>query len=190
MWKTQKWERDEVREAVKLIPLFRRRAIRNLAHALSIPKSTLFRMKCDSDDPVIMTCTSVLKPALTKQHKLLCVTFCLTKINPVTCQYDNCMQSVHIDEKWFFISEEVLRLYIALGEVVPTRSRVQNKEHMINVMFLVAVARPRYDPEGECTFDGKIGMFLIVERVATKRTSKNREKGTIETKVLPVNNNP
>jgi hypothetical protein len=98
------------------------------------------------------------------------------------------MQSVHVDEKWFFISEEVLRLYIAPGEVVPT-SRVQNKEHMIKVMFLAAVACPCYDPEGECTFDGKIGMFPFVERVVAKRTSKNCKKGTIERKVLPVNKN-
>jgi hypothetical protein len=100
-----KWNHDEVRKTVKLIPLFRGRTIRDLAHALSIPKSTLFRMKCDSDDPVIMTCTSALKPALTERHKLLRVTFCLTNIDPVTRQYDNCMQSVHVDEKWFFISE-------------------------------------------------------------------------------------
>jgi hypothetical protein len=106
----------------------------------------------------------------------------------VTCHYDDCMQSVHVDEKWFFISEEVLRLYIAPGEVVPT-SRVQNKEHMIKVMFLAAVACPCYDPEGECTFDGKIGMFPFVERVVAKRTSKNCKKGTIERKVLPVNKN-
>jgi hypothetical protein len=79
-------------------------------------------------------------------------------------------------------------LYIAPGEVVPT-PRVQNKEHMIKVMLLAAVARPRYDPEGECTFDGKIGMFPFVERVAAKRSSKNRKKGTIESKVLPVNKN-
>ena len=57
------------------------------------------------------------------------------------------------------------------------------------LIFLAAVARPRYDPEGKCTFDGKIGMFPFVERVAAKRTSKNREKGTIETKLLPVNKN-
>jgi hypothetical protein len=57
-------------------------------------------------------------------------------------------------------------------------------------MFLAAVACPCYDPEGKCTFDGKqIGMFLFVERVAAKRTSKNGKKGTIETKVLPVNKN-
>ncbi len=64
---------------------------------------------------------------------------------------------------------------------MPTR-RVQNKEHMMKVMFLAAVARPRYDPEGECTFDGKIGMFPFVERVAAKRTSKNLEKRKVETK--------
>ena len=145
-------------------------------------------MKCDSDDPLIITCTSALKPALTEQHKLLRVTFCLTKIDPVARQYNNCMQSVHIDEKWCFIFEEVLCLYITPGEVVPIR-RVQNKEHMINLMFLAAVACPRYDPEGKCAFDGKIGMFPSIERVVAKRTSKNCKKGTIEMKVLPVNKN-
>ncbi len=79
-------------------------------------------------------------------------------------------------------------MYIAPGEVVPTR-KVQNKEHMREVMFLAAVARPCYDPEGKCTFDGKIGMFPFIERVAAKRTSKNCKKGTIETKLLPVNKN-
>jgi hypothetical protein len=57
------------------------------------------------------------------------------------------------------------------------------------LIFLAAVARPRYDPEGECTFDGKIGMFPFIERVAAKSTSKNCEKGTIETKLRPVNKN-
>ena len=54
-------------------------------------------------------------------------------------------------------------------------------------MFLAAVARPRYHAEGVCTFDGEIGMFPFIERVAAQRTSKNREKGAIETKLLPVN---
>ena len=68
---------------------------------------------------------------------------------------------------------------------MPTR-RVQNKEHMIKVMFLAAVARPRYDPEGECTFDGKIGMFPFIERVAAKKPARIARK---ETKQLQVNKN-
>ena len=110
------------------------------------------------------------------------------KIDPVTREYDDCFQSVHVDEKWFFISEKELRLYIAPGEVVPTR-RCQNKDHLLKVMFFAAVARPRFDADGKCIFDGKIGMWPFVERVEAKRTSKNREKGTIKTKVVPVNKN-
>jgi hypothetical protein len=144
-------------------------------------------LKHDKDDPVIIACTSALKPLLTQQQELLSVTFCLTKIDPVTREYDDCFQSVHVDEKWFFFSERELRLYIAPGEVVPTR-RCQNRDHQIKVIFLAAVVRPRFDAEGECTFDGKIGMWWpFVERVEAQRTSKNREKGAIETKVVPVN---
>jgi hypothetical protein len=44
---------------------------------------------------------------------------------------------------------------------------------MLKVLFLAAVACPHYDPEGKCTFDGKIGMFLFIERVAAKRTEQD-----------------
>ena len=50
-------------------------------------------------------------------------------------------------------------MFIAPGEVVRERS-VQNKDHILKVMFLCAVARPRYvdngDGEKVCRFDGKI----------------------------------
>ena len=38
----KKWDRDEVRDSIKNIPLHRRRTIRALAAALGIPTSTLF----------------------------------------------------------------------------------------------------------------------------------------------------
>jgi hypothetical protein len=63
-------------------------------------------------------------------------------------------------------------------------------EHLIKVMFLAgAVACPCFEAEGVCKFDGKIGMFPLIERVAAQQTSKNREKGVIEMKLLPVNKN-
>jgi hypothetical protein len=68
---------------------------------------------------------------------------------------------------------------------VPTR-RCQNRDHLLKVMFLDAVARPHFDAYGKCI----ICMWpFVVERVKAKRTSKYREKGTIETKVVPVNKN-
>ena len=39
---------------------------------------------------------------------------------------------------------------------------VQNKNSIDKVMFLAAVARPRYDEEGNCYFDGKLGICLFV----------------------------
>jgi hypothetical protein len=102
-----------------LSPLLREGPSGTFAHALGIPKSTLWDLKQDKDDdPVSIACTSALKPLLTQQHELLRVTFCLTKIDPVRRDYDDCFRSLHVDEKWYFISEKVLRLYIAPGEVV------------------------------------------------------------------------
>jgi hypothetical protein len=40
----------------------------DLAHALGMPKSTLWDLKQDKDDPVIIACTSAPKPLLTPQH--------------------------------------------------------------------------------------------------------------------------
>ncbi len=93
---------------------------------------------------------------------------------------------MHVDEKcWFFILEKDLRIYIAPGENVPNQV-CQNKDHILKVMFLCAVARPRYERNGECTFDGKLGMFPFVERVPAQRASVNRPRGTIITRTVPV----
>ena len=53
-------------------------------------------------------------------------------------------------------------------------------------MFLCAVARPRFDPAGECTFDGKIGLFPFVERAPAQRSSVNRPRGTMIVRSVPV----
>jgi hypothetical protein len=101
----------DIHEGVKLIPLFQIGTIRTLAAALGIPKSTLHNLKCDKDDPVIIPCTSALKPTLTEEHKLLPACYCVSKIGPKTRLYDDFYKNV--DEKWFFITEKDLHLYIA-----------------------------------------------------------------------------
>ena len=49
-------------------------------------------------------------------------------------------------------------------------------------MFLGAVARPKWNQHGQCIFDGKIGIFPFVNRVAAQRNSINRPRGSIEIK--------
>ena len=181
----RKWNHDDVREAIKLVPLLQRRTIRDLASALGIPKSTVHAMKCEKDNPVIIPCTSALKPRLTEHHELLRACYCISKIDPETRLYDDFYESVHVDEKWFFITEKDLHLYITPDEDVPARF-VVNKDHILKVMFLCAVARPRFNPAGECIFDGKIGLFPFVERVQAQRASVNRPRGAPIIRSVPV----
>ncbi len=56
-------------------------------------------------------------------------------------------------------------------------------------MFLCALARPRFDDNGNCTFDEKIGMWPFVEEVEAQRRSDNRPRGTIITGVVSCDKN-
>ena len=49
---------------------------------------------------------------------------------------------------------------------------------------MTALARPRFDSNGNCTFDGKIGCFPFVTYEPAKRSSANRPAGTIEMKPI------
>jgi hypothetical protein len=113
---------------------------------LGIPISTLHDMKCDKDNPVIVPCSSALKPTLTEQHKLLCACYCISKIDPETQLYDDFYESVHVDEKGVFITEKDLHLYIAPDEEVPNRF-VVNKNHILKVSnVLVCRCLPSFQP--------------------------------------------
>jgi len=57
---------------------------------------------------------------------------------------------------------------------------------MLKVMFLAATAHPCFDAEGNCTFDGKIGIWPFVKWVQVQRTSVNWVVGTWETKPINV----
>ena len=51
---------------------------------------------------------------------------------------------------------------------------------------MTAIARPRWDSEGNVTFSGKIGIWPFVKEVPAQRRSDNRPRGTIETKSIKV----
>jgi hypothetical protein len=50
----QKYDRDEVRAAILLVPTHRRMSMRKLASAIGIGKTTMHRMKIDKEDNVIV----------------------------------------------------------------------------------------------------------------------------------------
>ena len=114
----------------------------------------------------------------------------VSKINPLTILDDpeflGFYDEVHLDEKWFELTEIVQRFIKVKGEPSPHRT-CKSKKFIPKLMFLCAIARPRFHPEtNECIFDGKLGIWPFIERVEARRSSANRARGTIEIKPRTV----
>ncbi|KAE8773630.1 hypothetical protein D1007_54101 [Hordeum vulgare] len=141
------------------IPLNRRRPIRSLAKWVGVPRSMLhdrFQLK------ELNHITNTIKPSLKPANKIARLEFCISMmdkkwISTPWPSFKSMNNMVHIDEK-------------CIGKV----------------MFLTAVAKPRYSDEGEMTFDGKIGTWAFVVETEEQRTSQNRYRGTMELKSLKV----
>ena len=84
---------------------------------------------------------------------------------------------IHIDEKWLYLTKDGQCFIIAVGEEEPYR-HVQHKSFLTKIMFLCAVARPRYDTNKNEWFDGKTGIWPIGKSELAKWSSKKRAKGT------------
>ncbi|XP_042036579.1 uncharacterized protein LOC121782691 [Salvia splendens] len=92
--------------------------------------------------------------------------------------------TVHIDEKWFYMTNASDRYYLLPDEDEPYRS-CESKRFITKVMFMCAVSRSQFGTDGQTIFDGKIGIFPFTEQVPAKRKSKNRPRGTLDTKPIP-----
>jgi len=88
---------------------------------------------------------------------------------------------VHIDEKWFYMTNKMEKYYLLLAKEEPYRA-CQSKNFIAKVMFLAAMARPRFDEKGNEVFSGKIGVFHFVSLELAIRRSKHRDAGTLEWK--------
>ncbi|ETV76455.1 hypothetical protein H257_09474 [Aphanomyces astaci] len=76
-------------------------------------------------------------------------------------------------------------VYIVKGQSVRNRA-CKSKRFIPKVMFLAAVARPRFDHERGVMFDGKIGMWPCVKYLPAARNSRNRATGTLVTTLVNV----
>uniref|UniRef100_A0ACD6AN72 Uncharacterized protein n=1 Tax=Avena sativa TaxID=4498 RepID=A0ACD6AN72_AVESA len=172
---------------VATISLNKGKTIRGLARSLGASHSTL-HLRFQLGD--LTRHSSRLKPLITPANKLKRLEFCvsmldedqLTTPRPFFKKMDNI---VHIDEKWFYMIKENNNYYLLPDEPRPFRT-VQNKNNIGKVMFLTAVAKPRYNEVGEVTFDGKIGTWAFVQETPAQKNSKNRNKGTLELKPVKV----
>lgn len=178
-------KRKDFTENVKKInelPAHKRKNIRMLAREINVPKTTLFRILKRREN-VKEENNAVIEPhLLTDENKRERVKFCLSKI-AANGYFENFFDTVHIDKKWFYLTRVGETLQLTLSEK-PSQQICRTKGFIAKVMFLAAVARPRFNEQNYCTFDGKIGIWPFTKQVAAKRENQNRPKGSIETKSL------
>jgi hypothetical protein len=150
---------------VQSIPKRKRQTLSALCHAIHMSKTTLFmRFK----QGYLRRISSSLKPVLKDGNKKQRLRFCVRMVDQNTIhnepQFVDMEDIVHLDEKWFNMTKNKRTYYLMPEEEEPVRT-IQNKNYIGKVMFLVAVARPRYDDEGNLIFDGKIGCWAMVTEV-------------------------
>lgn len=166
------------------LPLSSRTTLDDLSTHLHVSKSKLHSMKREG---IIKRVSNSIKPYLTDKNKKDRLKWCLSMLDPMSIPNDPVFKGlfdfVFIDEKWFNITRKTERYYTVQGEHEPTRT-CKNKNYIPKIMLLTALARPRFDSDGNCTFDGKIGCFPFVTYEPAKRSSANRPAGTIEMKPI------
>ncbi|ETM55386.1 hypothetical protein L914_01381 [Phytophthora nicotianae] len=167
---------------VQAVPLCQRQTQLSLAAASGIPRTTLQRYLADG---TLRRAASRLKPALTAGHKTKRLQWALAHVDlPLggrMYRMHHMYDTVHIDEKWFNLYKGTTKYYLTASEQLLYRT-CPNKKYIAKVMFLAVVARPRYDFHRKQHFDGKIGIWPIVEKIEALRSSINRPKGSMITK--------
>ncbi|ETV78282.1 hypothetical protein H257_07874 [Aphanomyces astaci] len=170
---------------VKAAPSFKRSTLRCLAESTGIARTTLWRLL---QSKVMKRCTSRLKPMQTDKHKSDRMAFVQRHLRTEASgkrYWHDMLDTVHIDEKWFYVTKQNRRYYLWSDKAVPTR-KCRSKMDIMKVMFLTAVARPRYDARNKRMWDGRIGMRPFVKTRPALRSSKNRKRGDDVTEPFTV----
>eukprot|EP00270_Netrium_digitus_P006077 TRINITY_DN18283_c0_g1_i1.p1 TRINITY_DN18283_c0_g1~~TRINITY_DN18283_c0_g1_i1.p1 ORF type:complete len:191 (+),score=1.22 TRINITY_DN18283_c0_g1_i1:591-1163(+) len=155
-----------------------------MAVDLGMSKSTLHRRV---QEKIIKRTTNAMKPLLTEANKKARLHYAISMVDPTTLDsgapFLGNFDRVHIDEKWFYMSEESGRFYLVPREEKPYRTG-KSKHFITKVLFLVAVAQPRFDPARNQWWSGKIDIFPLTFQEPVKRNSKNRPRGMMVTKPI------
>jgi hypothetical protein len=153
-------------------------------HFLRLMNTGLFR-----------TATSRIKPKISPENMQKRVEFAKSQILPPVAEdgiqveyYDPQYDTIYLDEKWFYECPVKRRFYLCNDEAVPEKYR-RSKNHLTKVMFISAVARPwkTADPTAAATvqvsedtdwyFNGKVGLFPLVDYKTQQRTTQVRARG-------------
>ena len=72
------------------------------------------------------------------QHCIVCIILATIQLDPI---FYGCYDVIHVDEKWFTITQEKARVITVPGEIIPQRT-CRSKKFLQKLMFFCAIARP------------------------------------------------
>lgn len=118
----------------------------------------------------------VTRPELVEDHRVARFSWAMDH------RHDSFEDYVDLDEKWFYGHPVSGSLFVA-PNVDPPRVPVVNNNMYPKVLVVTAVAQPR----PEYSFDGKIGMWPVVELYEARRNSTHHAKGDVYPKATTLN---
>lgn len=175
-----KYDRVELGKAIKAIPLKERETFRYLSTASGVSVGTVHSLF--KKEKFLRQWRASLKPTLTEQNMLTRVCYAIDMLNNPTSTrsgrtFKDCFDVVHVDEKWFYLIRDGAK-YLLVNDEKPPLLTTKHKKNILKVMFICAVARPRY--VNNVYWDGKIGIWPVGHTQVAKKDSVNRPAGTIE----------
>ena len=140
------------------MPLRKRHTQKKLAALMGVSKTTVHHWIVALT--ICVHCNS-LKPNLTEENKLARVLMVMHFRDPQDpTKYQDMHDRIHLDEKWFFLTQEKEQ-YLLLPDEKNPKCCVKHKSHITKAMFLCAVARPQFNPSANSWWDGKLVIWLI-----------------------------
>lgn len=171
-------------ESLRNVALKDRTTLEDVRVVLGISKSKLVRYIREGH---LQRHSNSIKPHLTDANKKARLQWCVDMLEPESMhdnpRFKGLFDVVFIDEKWFYLTRKSERYYMLPDEDEPLRT-CKSKNNIPKLMFLTVTARPRIDRNGFCIFDGMIGCFPLVTYERAKRSSVNRQAGTMEVKPI------
>lgn len=115
----KKKDYDHAIASLSTVALCKRGTLASTAQAINVPKTVLFRRLKEGE---IRVHNSSIKPFLTDDNKAGRVRFCRQRANIDQQLFDPMMDTVHIDEKWFYLTKPSQKCYLGSDEQLPYRS--------------------------------------------------------------------
>lgn len=159
-----------------------RRNLRRWAMAAGVPTSTLHSWVTKMEVKKQM---QWLRPSLNDAQKLARLKYVVGQVVDIDARhpkFKSLKGRAYIDEKWFYLMQNGKGVWAAPGEEAPVPRTVRHKSHIPKAMFIVMVTLPDH----ELNFSGKVAMHCCTEMVEAARASKNRGRGDLEEKDVPV----